>query len=40
MYVVAGANRPIFNESNAYLYNLDDPTYSMYHYYHYQVDGW
>ena len=25
MYGVAGANRPIFTESDAYFYNLDDP---------------
>ena len=26
MYGAAGANRPIFTESDAYFYNLDDPT--------------
>jgi hypothetical protein len=25
-YGVAGANRPIYEESDAYFYNLDDPT--------------
>jgi hypothetical protein len=28
MYGVAGEKRPIFSESDAFLYNLDDPTYS------------
>ena len=26
MYGVAGGNRPIFVESDAFFYNLDDPT--------------
>jgi hypothetical protein len=26
MYGVAGEKRPIFSESDAFLYNLDDPT--------------
>ena len=28
MYGVAGEKRPILLESDAFLYNLDDPTYS------------
>ena len=31
MYVVAGERRPIFYESDAFLYNLDDPIIGCFH---------
>ena len=37
MYGVTGANRPIFVESDAFLYNLDDPNVR---YYWYQLPAW
>jgi hypothetical protein len=32
MYGVAGGKRPNFLESDAFLYNLDDPTYRRYYF--------
>ncbi len=39
MYGVAGEKRPMFSESDAFLYNLDDPTIVIFRMIHSMIES-